>query len=94
MTMHSDAAQVLALQALAWIATDDALFPDFLAQSGASPVDLRTRAPEPAFLAAVLDFLLQEDRWILDFCASQGVPATTVQMARATLSGGDAPHWT
>ncbi|MBL9053884.1 MAG: DUF3572 family protein, partial [Tabrizicola sp.] len=62
--------------------------------TGASLTELRSRAGDPVFLAAVLDFLLQEDPWVLDFCHQNGLPPQDLQMARAALPGGDLPHWT
>jgi len=92
--MQEDAAQTIALQALGWIAANDDLFPAFLTATGASLTELRTRAADPQFLAAVLDFLLQEDAWVLDFCGQNGLPPASLQAARAALPGGDLPHWT
>lgn len=92
--MQEDAAQTIALQALGWIASNDDLFPTFLAATGASLTELRDRATDPLFLAAVLDFLLQEDPWVLDFCSQTGLPPANLQSARAALPGGDLPHWT
>lgn len=92
--MQKDAAQTIALQALGWIAGNDDLFPAFLTATGASLTELRSRADDPVFLAAVLDFLLQEDPWVLDFCRENGLPPQDLQTARAALPGGDLPHWT
>lgn len=92
--MLPENAQTVALQALGWLAANDELFPAFLAATGVSLTDLRARAAEPTFLAAVLDFLLQEDPWVLDFCQETGLPPSDLQMARASLPGGDLPHWT
>lgn len=92
--MKDDEAQTIALQALAWIAGNDDLFPAFLAATGASFDALRTRAADPLFLAAVLDFLLQEDPWVLDFCQAMALPPASLQSARTALPGGELPHWT
>ena len=92
--MQKDAAQVLALQALAWLAEDDELFPVFLNASGASVADLRDRAGDPDFLGAVLDFLMSEDRWVIAFCDRHALPYTHPQAARGALPGGSAVHWT
>ena len=92
--MQEEAAQTVALQALGWIAANDELFPVFLSATGASLTDLRSRATDPLFLAAVLDFLMQEDAWVLDFCHQNGLPPITLQSARAALPGGALPHWT
>lgn len=87
-------AVVLAIQALGWIAADDEIFPVFLAATGASMAELRARASDPEFLAAVLDFLLQDDRWVIAFCDAHGHPYSAPQTARAALPGGAEQHWT
>lgn len=92
--MQPEAAQVLALQALGWIASDDEVFPVFLSATGANLGDLRARASDPDFLAAVLDFLLQDDQWVVAFCDAGGHPYTAPQAARAALPGGAAVNWT
>ena len=92
--MQPEAAQVLALQALGWIASDDEVFPVFLSATGANLGDLRARASDPDILAAVLDFLLQDDRWVVAFCDAGGHPYTAPQAARAALPGGAAVNWT
>lgn len=92
--MQPEAAQTLALQALGWIASDDEVFPVFLTATGANLGDLRARAADPDFLAAVLDFLLQDDRWVVAFCDATGQAYTAPQAARAALPGGQVMDWT
>ena len=92
--MTPEAAQVLALQALGWIASDDEVFPQFMAATGASLGDLRARAVDPDFQAAVLDFLLQDDRWVVALCDHESHPYTAPQSARMALPGGAETHWT
>ncbi len=92
--MTPDAAQVLALQALGWIASDDEVFPQFLVATGLGAGDLRARAGEAEVQAAVLDFLLQDDRWVVAFCDAGGHPYTAPQAARAALPGGTETFWT
>jgi hypothetical protein len=92
--MTPEAAQVLALQALGWIASEDEIFPVFLTATGADLAGVRVRAVEPEFQAAVLDFLLQDDRWVVAFCDAQGHPYTAPQSARLALPGGADTFWT
>jgi Protein of unknown function (DUF3572) len=92
--MQLEAAQTLALQALGWIAAEDEVFPQFLTATGANLGDLRARATDPDFQGAVLDFLMQDDRWVVAFCDSQGHPYTAPQLARAALPGGAETFWT
>ncbi|MDE3079762.1 MAG: DUF3572 domain-containing protein [Paracoccaceae bacterium] len=89
-----DAAEVVALRALGWLAGNDELLAVFLGSTGASPGDLRHRARDPAFLAAVLDFLLMDDAWVIAFCDAAGLPYTAPMRARQGLPGGGTVHWT
>jgi hypothetical protein len=89
-----DSAQVLAIQALGWIAADDEIFSLFLGATGVGLGEVRARAADADFLAAVLDFLMQDDRWVVAFCDAGGHPYTAVQAARAALPGGAELHWT
>ena len=89
-----DSAVVLAIQALGWIAADDEIFPLFLGATGASIGEVRARASDVDFLAAVLDFLMQDDRWVVAFCDAQGQPYTAPQAARSALPGGAVMDWT
>jgi hypothetical protein len=92
--MQPEVAQVLAIQALGWIAADDEIFPLFLGATGVSLSELRARVPDPDFLAAVLDFLMQDERWVVAFCDAEGHPYTAPQTARAALPGGAVMNWT
>ncbi|MBL9074111.1 DUF3572 domain-containing protein [Tabrizicola sp.] len=92
--MQPEAAQTLALQALGWIASEDQLFPLFLTATGATLSDLRQKAVDPEFLAAVLDFLMQDDRWVVAFCDASRQAYTAPQAARAVLPGGAVVNWT
>ena len=89
-----ESAQLLALRALAWLATDVEQFQDFLAATGAGLDDVRTRAGDPDFHLAILDFLLMDDQRIMAFCDAHALPYTAPQTARAALPGGEVPHWT
>ena len=94
MPSREDAAELLALQALGWLAGNDELLPQFLSASGASLSDLSGAAQDPAFLASVLDFLLNDDAWVIGFCDATGHKYTDPMTARAFLPGGQATHWT
>ncbi|MCU0828702.1 MAG: DUF3572 domain-containing protein [Tabrizicola sp.] len=94
MKNRQEAAQLLALRALTWMAADETLIGGFLAATGAGPDELRNRASDPDFHLAILDFLLQDDQRVMAFCDSHGLPYTEVQTARAALPGGDEPFWT
>ena len=89
-----DAAETLGLRALGWLASNEELFPVFLGATGADVAGLRTQAADPAFLGAVLDFLLMDDAWIVAFCDAERLPYETPLEARQALPGGNQVHWT
>ena len=94
MSLSSDAAETLALRALAWLIGNDELLPVFLNATGATEDDLRARAADPGFLGSVLDFLMMDDAWIIAFCDGAGLPYDRVMQARAALPGGQQTEWT
>lgn len=92
--MSPEAAQVIALQALGWIAGHEALGPLFLGSSGTSVDELRTRATDPAFQASVLEFLTMDDAWVVPFCDAHGLKYEDPLTARYALPGAEQVHWT
>ncbi|GHG91389.1 DUF3572 domain-containing protein [Pseudodonghicola xiamenensis] len=94
MSFSSDTAETLALQALGWLVTNDELLPVFLGATGAGEDELRARAADPVFLAAVLDFLMMDDAWVMAFCDSVQTPYDSLMKARAALPGGAQINWT
>lgn len=91
---RQDSAEAIALQALAWLATNEELLPVFLGATGASINDLSVGARQPAFLASVLDFLTMDDAWVIAFCDQCGLTYETPMQARMALPGGEQIHWT
>jgi hypothetical protein len=91
--MDRNSAETTALKALGWLAAQDDLFATFLSASGASLADVRRQAGEPAFLAAVLAFLMQNDAWVLDFATANAIRPEAVAQALALLGGPAAMNW-
>lgn len=89
-----DAAETLALQALAWIAGNDEVFPVFLGATGAQADRLGQVATDPAFLASVLDFLMMDDAWVIGFCDASALDYEAPRRARGALPGGEQVNWT
>jgi Protein of unknown function (DUF3572) len=92
--LQQESAHVIALQALAWIVSDDDRLAGLMAESGIDPGTLRSRADAPDVLGAVLDHLLRDDQAVIAFCDSLALPYTAPMTARAALPGGDTLHWT
>ena len=87
-------AERLAVEALAWMARQEGVLDAFLAASGAEASDLRAAAADPAFLVAVLDFLMQDDAWVTGFCDASAIPYDMPHRARQSLPGGGEANWT
>jgi Protein of unknown function (DUF3572) len=92
--VQQESAHVIALQALAWIVSDDDRLSALMSESGIDPSSLRSHASDPVVLGAVLDHLLRDDHAVMAFCEAQGLPYTAPLSARALLPGGDSLHWT
>ncbi len=94
MAMSQESAEIVGLQALTWLAGNEELLPVFLGASGASEADVRRGAKDPAFLGAVLDFVMMDDAWVVAMCDASGLSYDQPMIARASLPGGDQVHWT
>ncbi|GAA6161224.1 DUF3572 domain-containing protein [Ruegeria sp. HU-ET01832] len=94
MPISAESAETLALNVLAWLAGNEELLPVFLGSTGASAQDLRDRAVEPEFLGSILEFLMLDDSWVVEFCDANSVPYDLPGQARAVLSGAADMHWT
>ncbi len=79
-------AEVIAIEALCFLAADPVRLERFLALSGISLENLRVAAAEPGFLAAVLDHLASDERLLLAFAADAGQNPQTIAKARDILS--------
>ena len=87
MTDHitPERAEILALEALGWIAGRPEAIDRLLAVSGLSVQDLRQAAGNPDLLGSILDFLLANEPFLLDFCQDTSTSTKAVHMARHRL---------
>lgn len=92
--MNIENAQTIALQALAWIVASEEHCPIFLGATGGSVDDLRNRANDAEFQAAVLEFVTMDDSWVMAFCDSVGLDYDQPLRARYALPGAAEIHWT
>ena len=92
--LTQEAAETFSLRALGWLAANEDLMPVFLGATGVSTDDLRDQAGDPAFLGAVLDFIMMDDAWVIDFCDSVQAPYERIMQARQALPGGEQVNWT
>ena len=92
--LSREAAELIGLQAVAWLAGNDELLPVFLGATGAAEDDFRAALEDPSFQGAVLDFILMDDAWVLACCEAQGLSTDLPMRARAALPGGEQVNWT
>lgn len=92
--MNANQAEICALGVLSWLASNDELLPVFMGATGAGVDDLRDRAADPAFLGSVLDFLMMDDAWVIQYCDGAELPYEIVMQARMALPGGQDRNWT
>jgi hypothetical protein len=85
-----EVAEIVAVQALSFLAGEPERLGLFLAESGLGPETLRTAATEPLFLASVLDFVLRDDATVKAFASASQLHPTNIAAARQVL--GD-PTW-
>ena len=83
-------AEIVAVQALSFIAGDPELLGRFLSETGIGPATLRTAAADPQFLRSVLDFVMRDDTTVKAFSKASELHPTNVAAAHQAL--GD-PQW-
>ena len=83
-------AEIVAVQALSFIAGDPERLGLFLAESGIGPETLRTAATDPHFLANVLDFVMRDDATVKAFAATSKLHPTNIAAAHQALND---PQW-
>ena len=83
-----EVAEIVAVQALGFIAGDAERLGAFLAESGIGPQSLRAAATDPQFLVSVLDFVLRDDATVKAFAKTSELHPTNIAAAREVL--GDA----
>ena len=85
-----EVAEIVAIQALSFLAGEPERLGKFLAESGIGPESLRASASDPNFLIHVLDFILRDDETVKAFAKSSQLHPTNIMAAREVL--GD-PTW-
>ena len=82
---NREAAEVLAIQALAFIAEDTQRLARFLDMTGIAPEQIRTAARERGFLAGVLEHMLGDESLLIAFADRAGIDPEDVARARGAL---------
>jgi hypothetical protein len=85
-----EVAEIVAVQALSFIAGEPERLGQFLAESGIGPETLRTAAADPRFLASVLDFIMRDDATVKAFASVSQLHPTNIAAAHQALND---PQW-
>jgi Protein of unknown function (DUF3572) len=81
-----EVAELVAVQALSFIAGDAGRLGRFLAETGIGPETLRSAATDPHFLVNVLEFVLRDDTMVKAFAAASQLDPTNVAAAHQALT--------
>ena len=81
-----EVAEIVAVQALSFIAGEPERLGAFLAESGLGPETLRSAAADPQFLAHVLDFVMRDDATVKAFAAASQLHPTNIAAAHQALT--------
>ena len=85
-----EVAEIVAVQALSFVAGDADRLGAFLAESGIGPDTLRSAASDPQFLASVLDFVMRDDATVKAFASVSQLHPTNIAAAHQALND---PKW-
>ena len=85
-----EVAEIVAVQALSFVAGDPERLGAFLAESGIGPETLRNAAADPRFLVSVLDFVMRDDATVKAFAAASQLHLTNIAAAHQALND---PQW-
>ena len=85
--MNREKSEIIALQALTFIAGQEKILSWMLSETGIDAGTLAQSAQNPEILAGVLDFLLMHEDILIDFCTNEKLDPTSMIRARQFLPG-------
>src|ERR1700730_5590187 len=85
-----EVAEIVAVQALSFVAGAPERLGLFLAESAIGPETLRSAAADPHFLGSVLDFVLRDDATVKAFASVSQLDPTNIAAAHQALTDS---HW-
>jgi hypothetical protein len=83
--VRREAAEALAVAALAFLASEPEHLGGFLSATGVGPTEIRTAARDPNFLGGVLDHFSSSEPLLLAFANDQGIDPGEIERARNVL---------
>jgi hypothetical protein len=88
-----EAAEIVAIQALTFIADEPERLARFLDMTGIEASQIRSAARDPGFLAGVLEHMLGDESLLIAFASSAGIDPAEVANARGALGNKRDRHW-
>ncbi len=88
--VSDEEAEILAVRALGFLAEHRERMEGFIRMTGVAVGDLRNHASDRDYLGAVLDYLLADERCLLEFTERVGVEPELPYAARRKLEGDPA----
>jgi hypothetical protein len=88
-----EAAETLAIQALAFIAEEPDRLAAFLGATGLSPDRIRESANQPHFLRGVLEHMLSDESLVVAFADNAGIDPADIARAYGAIGGDMGSHW-
>ena len=92
--MTSQEAEIYALKVTTWLISNQDLLDVFMNSTGVSEAAIKSDFHDGVFLAAILDFLLLDDKWVIAACDAMHLEPDEMHSARLLLPGGERVNWT
>lgn len=92
--MTSQEAEIYAIKVTNWLISNQDLLNVFMSSTGVNEATIKSDFHDGVFLAAVLDFLLLDDNWVIDACDAMQLEPDAMHTARLLLPGGERVNWT
>ena len=92
--MTAQEAEIYALKVTNWLISNQDLLDVFMSSTGVFEATIKSDFHDGVFLAAILDFLLLDDKWVIDACDAMQLEPDAMHSARLMLPGGEKVNWT
>ena len=92
--MNVEQAEIYATTVATWLISNEEMLKIFMGSTGVSGNTIKSDFQDGVFLAAVLDFLLLDDNWVIAACQAMHLEPEAMSAVRLLLPGGQKVNWT
>lgn len=92
--MNLEQAEIYATKVATWLISNEEMLKIFIGSTGVSGNTIKSDFQDGVFLAAVLDFLLLDDNWVIAACQAMQLEPEAMSAVRLLLPGGQKVNWT